>query len=71
MSLKTENSRRVVKSRPVCMGLYTPFSQLRLASNLTISISQKRNYFVHKRLFNFETLLKKNGVPVKCREDVM
>jgi hypothetical protein len=22
MSLKTENSRRVVKSRPVCMGLY-------------------------------------------------
>jgi hypothetical protein len=23
MSLKTENSRRVVKSRPVCMGLKT------------------------------------------------
>ena len=23
MSLKTENSRRVAKSRPVCMGLYT------------------------------------------------
>ena len=22
MSLKTENSRRVAKSRPVCMGLY-------------------------------------------------
>ena len=23
MSLKTENSRRVAQSRPVCMGLYT------------------------------------------------
>jgi hypothetical protein len=23
MSLKTENSRRVAKSRPVCMGLYS------------------------------------------------
>ena len=26
MSLKTENSRRVAKSRPVCMGLYRDFS---------------------------------------------
>jgi hypothetical protein len=25
MSLKTENSRRVAKSRPVCMGLYAGF----------------------------------------------
>ena len=25
MSLKTENSRRVAKSRPVCMGLKGPY----------------------------------------------
>jgi hypothetical protein len=37
MSLKTENSRRVAKSRPVCMGLYA----------CTIRTRFSRDEFVH------------------------
>jgi hypothetical protein len=31
MSLKTENSRRVAKSRPVCMGLKATFTRCDLS----------------------------------------
>jgi hypothetical protein len=39
MSLKTENSRRVAKSRPVCMGIYVALrEQIRPVENVILVI---------------------------------
>jgi hypothetical protein len=41
MSLKTENSRRVAKSRPVCMGHKSAFT-----------MKNSENYLLHEFAFN-------------------
>jgi hypothetical protein len=46
MSLKTENSRRVVKSRPVCMGLYAMQFVSQRVSQFCCGTSCTRNYKV-------------------------
>jgi hypothetical protein len=35
--LKTENSRRVAESRPVCVGLYTANGKRQAKKNFTVS----------------------------------
>ena len=50
MSLKTENSRRIAKSRPVCMGLKLWWKKFKGTNSYNVLKEEMKQYFLQIKI---------------------